>query len=94
MPEPGDVILTRVKFADGSGSKIRPALVLFEELGNVVEESSMLRIEVDSNAVAEHTILSGTGRISRNKDHFITHSLMPGKNSFSCPSIYMIHPLC
>ncbi len=38
---------------------------------NVVEESSMLRIEVDSNAVAEHTILSGTGRISRNKDHFI-----------------------
>ncbi len=36
MPESGDVILTRVKFADGSGSKIRPALVLFEELGNVV----------------------------------------------------------
>ncbi|ARD84838.1 toxin component PemK [Ferroplasma acidiphilum] len=36
MPESGDVILTRVKFADGSGSKIRPALVLFEEFGNVV----------------------------------------------------------
>lgn len=36
MPESGDVILTRVRFADGSGSNIRPALVLFEELGNVV----------------------------------------------------------
>ena len=36
MPKAGDVIITRVQFADTGGSKVRPALVLFEELGNVV----------------------------------------------------------
>ena len=36
MPKSGDVIITRVQFADTEGSKVRPALVLFEELGNVV----------------------------------------------------------
>ena len=36
MPKAGDVILTRVRFVDSEGSKIRPALVLFEELGNVI----------------------------------------------------------
>ena len=36
MPEPGDVILTRVKFTDSEDSKIRPSLILFEELGNIV----------------------------------------------------------
>ena len=36
MPRPGDVIITRVRFADSEGSKIRPALVLFEEFGNIV----------------------------------------------------------
>ena len=36
MPRSGDVILTRVRFVDGAGSKIRPALVLFEEAGNVI----------------------------------------------------------
>ena len=36
MPRPGDVIIARVHFADDQGSKVRPALVLFEELGNVV----------------------------------------------------------
>ena len=36
MPESGDVIITRVKFTEGEGSKIRPALVLFEEMGNLV----------------------------------------------------------
>ncbi len=36
MPRAGDVIITRVRFADNEGSKIRPALVLFEELGNIV----------------------------------------------------------
>ncbi len=36
MPESGDVIITRVKFSDSQVSKIRPALILFEELGNVV----------------------------------------------------------
>ncbi|MHB1493714.1 MAG: type II toxin-antitoxin system PemK/MazF family toxin [Thermoplasmataceae archaeon] len=36
MPEPGDVIITRVKFTDSEGSKIRPALILFEEMGNLV----------------------------------------------------------
>ena len=36
MPEPGDVVTTRVKFTDSDNSKIRPALILFEELGNVI----------------------------------------------------------
>ncbi len=36
MPRSGDVIITRVRFADTEGSKIRPALVLFEDLDNVV----------------------------------------------------------
>lgn len=36
MPKAGDVIITRMQFIDNQGSKIRPALVLFEELGNIV----------------------------------------------------------
>jgi mRNA interferase MazF len=36
MSNAGDVIITRVKFADSDISKVRPALILFEELGNVV----------------------------------------------------------
>ena len=35
-----------------------------------VIESSTLKIQVDSHIVADHDILPGTGRISRNKDHF------------------------
>ena len=36
MIKPGDVILTSVQFADSSEIKTRPAVVLFEELGNVI----------------------------------------------------------
>ena len=36
MPKPGDVILASVQFTDTDEVKIRPAVVLFEELGNVV----------------------------------------------------------
>ncbi|MGP6207774.1 type II toxin-antitoxin system PemK/MazF family toxin [Cuniculiplasma sp. SKW3] len=36
MPEPGDVILTRVKFTDSDDFKVRPALILFEEYGNII----------------------------------------------------------
>lgn len=36
MLEPGDVILASVQFADVDQVKVRPAVVLFEELGNVV----------------------------------------------------------
>jgi len=36
LPEAGDVILTRVKFTDSDDSKIRPSLMLFEELENIV----------------------------------------------------------
>ena len=36
MPKSGDVVIARVQFTDSHESKIRPALVLFEELGNVV----------------------------------------------------------
>lgn len=34
--KPGDVILASVQFTDTDEVKIRPAVVLFEELGNVV----------------------------------------------------------
>ena len=36
MPKPGDVILTKIQFADTFEIKTRPALILFEEYGNVV----------------------------------------------------------
>ncbi len=36
----------------------------------IIEESSMVKIEVDSSIVADHAILTGTGRISRKKEHF------------------------
>lgn len=36
MSKPGEVILAKVQFADTFEIKIRPAVVLFEELGNVV----------------------------------------------------------
>jgi transposase len=36
----------------------------------IIEESSILRIGIDSIIVAEHAILTGTGRISRKKEHF------------------------
>ena len=36
MLSPGDVILTSIQFADTFEVNTRPAIVLFEELGNVV----------------------------------------------------------
>jgi mRNA interferase MazF len=36
MPKPGDVILASVQFTDTNEVKTRPAVVLFEELGNIV----------------------------------------------------------
>ena len=37
---------------------------------SVIEESSSIRIEVDSIVIADHSIFPGTGRISRKKEHF------------------------
>ncbi len=36
MPKTGDVIVARMQFVDSEGFKVRPALVLFEELGNII----------------------------------------------------------
>ena len=36
----------------------------------IIEESATLKIQVDSSIVADHAILTGTGRISRKKEHF------------------------
>ena len=36
----------------------------------IIEESSIIRIEIDSIVVASNEIITGTGRISRNKEHF------------------------
>ena len=36
MLKPGDIIVARVQFTETDEVKTRPALVLFEELGNVV----------------------------------------------------------
>ena len=35
-----------------------------------IEESSILKIEIDSIVAASHEIITGTGRISRNKEYF------------------------
>src|SRR5512136_3417914 len=36
MPKAGDVVVANVQFTDTAEVKIRPAIVLFERLGNVV----------------------------------------------------------
>ena len=36
MHKPGDVVLAPVRFADQSGVKVRPAVILFEEFGNII----------------------------------------------------------
>jgi len=36
MPKSGDVILVTIQFTDTSEVKTRPALVLFEEFGNII----------------------------------------------------------
>ena len=36
MPKTGDVILASIQFTHSSEIKVRPAVVLFEELGNLV----------------------------------------------------------
>ena len=36
----------------------------------IIDESSIIKIEIDSGIVAEHAILTGTGRTSRKKEHF------------------------
>lgn len=36
MLKPGDIILTEIQFTDSFETKKRPALILFEELGNYV----------------------------------------------------------
>jgi len=36
MYKSGDVVLTKIQFTDSYEIKIRPALILFEELGNIV----------------------------------------------------------
>jgi mRNA interferase MazF len=36
VPKPGDVILATVQFADTDEVKVRPAVMLYEELGNIV----------------------------------------------------------
>ena len=36
MPEAGDIVIAKVQFTDTAEIKTRPALILFEEYGNVV----------------------------------------------------------
>ncbi|MDP2717109.1 MAG: type II toxin-antitoxin system PemK/MazF family toxin [Candidatus Micrarchaeota archaeon] len=36
MLKPGDVVLAKVQFTDGTAVKKRPAVVLFYEMGNIV----------------------------------------------------------
>jgi len=36
MPKPGDVILTTIQFTDTNEVKTRPALVLYEEMDNII----------------------------------------------------------
>lgn len=36
MPDPGDIVLARVRFTDADEEKKRPALVLYTEYGNII----------------------------------------------------------
>jgi mRNA interferase MazF len=36
MPKVGDVVIANIQFADATGIKTRPGVVLFQELGNIV----------------------------------------------------------
>jgi hypothetical protein len=47
-PRSGDVVITRVQFTDSAEIKMRPAVVLFEEMGNVVDVTSNLRMKGSS----------------------------------------------
>ena len=53
MPEPGDVILAQVQFTDSPEAKTRPALVLFEELGNIVIAGITSNIEMKGIPLTE-----------------------------------------
>ncbi len=47
MLEPGDIILTKVQFTDTFEIKKRPALVLFEEMNNVVIAGITSNLKMD-----------------------------------------------
>ena len=47
MPKSGDVVLTHVQFTDTFEIKKRPALVLFEELDNIVVAGITSNIEME-----------------------------------------------
>ena len=47
MPKPGDVILTKIQFTDTFEIKTRPALVLFEELDNIIVAGITSNIGMD-----------------------------------------------
>ena len=47
MLEPGDIILTKVQFTDTFEIKRRPALVLFEEMNNVVIAGITSNLKMD-----------------------------------------------
>ncbi|MEK6938176.1 MAG: type II toxin-antitoxin system PemK/MazF family toxin [Nanoarchaeota archaeon] len=63
MLKPGDVILTKVQFTDTSEIKVRPAVVLFEDCGNVVlagitsnQEMKGIPLTVKEGAVKDSVI--------------------------------------
>ena len=47
MPKAGDIILATVQFADTFEVKKRPALVLFEEFGNIVVAGVTSNVEME-----------------------------------------------
>ncbi len=47
MPKAGDIVLATVQFTDTFETKKRPALVLFEEFGNVVVAGITSNTEMD-----------------------------------------------
>ena len=53
MHNAGDVVLAIVQFADGEGAKIRPAVVLFEEHGNIVIAGITSNTKMDGIPITE-----------------------------------------
>jgi mRNA interferase MazF len=45
--KPGDVVLAKIQFVDSFEAKMRPAVVLFEEFGNVVVAGVTSNLEME-----------------------------------------------
>ena len=65
MHNPGDVVLAHIQFADTFAVKKRPALVLFEEYGNIVVAGITSNIEMQGIPLSKKEGAIKAGREAR-----------------------------